>query len=194
MPRCPWPADDPQMIAYHDTEWGVPSWDDRVHFEFLVLEAAQAGLSWRTILHRRNGYRKAFARFDPKKVARFTAGDEARLLRDAGIIRNRLKIRAAINNAARFLEVQQEFGSFAEYLWSFTKGVPVIHRWPRMELLPACTPLSDRVSKDLKARGFTFVGPTVIYAHLQATGIVNDHLVSCPRWKVVQRTPHSPKR
>lgn len=189
MPRCPWPADDPQMLAYHDTEWGVPSWDDRVHFEFLVLEAAQAGLSWRTILHRRGGYRNAFANFDPKKVARFTARDEARLLEDAGIIRNRSKIRAAINNAARFLEVQQEFGSFAAYLWSFTKGKPVVHRWPRIELLPACTPLSDRVSRDLKARGFTFVGPTVVYAHLQATGIVNDHLVSCPRWRAVQQPP-----
>lgn len=187
MPRCPWPADDPQMLAYHDTEWGVPCRDDRVHFEFLILEAAQAGLSWRTVLHRRSGYRRAFAGFDPKKVARFTAEDEARLLQDPGIIRNRLKIHAAVNNAARFLDVQQEFGSFATYLWSFTKGVPVLHRWTRQELLPACTPLSDRVSRDLKTRGFTFVGPTVIYAHLQATGIVNDHLVSCPRWKAVQR-------
>ncbi len=175
------------MIAYHDEEWGVPSWDDRVHFEFLVLEAAQAGLSWKTILHRRGGYRKAFAGFNPAKVARFTPIDEVRLLKDVGIIRNRMKIHAAIQNAARFLDVQKEFGSFASYIWSFTKGEPVLHRWPRIELLPACTPLSDRVSKDLKARGFTFVGPTVIYAHLQATGLVNDHLVSCPRWKDVQQ-------
>lgn len=186
MPACPWPRDDAQMLAYHDQEWGVPTWDDRVHFEFLVLESAQAGLSWRTILHRRGGYRRAFADFDPRKVARFGARDEARLLQDVGIIRNTAKVRAAIANARHFLAVQEEHGSFAAYLWDFVDGAPVVRRRRSLADLPPRTALSDAVSRDLKARGFTFVGSVVVYSHLQATGLVNDHLVTCPRWAAVQ--------
>lgn len=174
------------MRAYHDREWGVPTWDDRVHFEFLVLESAQAGLSWRTILHRRGGYRRAFADFDPQAVARFGARDEARLLKDAGIIRNTAKVRAAIANARHFLAVQEEHGSFAAYLWGFVDGTPVVRRRRSLAEIPPRTALSDAVSRDLRARGFTFVGSVVVYSHLQATGLVNDHLVTCPRWAAVQ--------
>jgi len=171
------------MLAYHDAEWGVPARDDARQFEFLVLESAQAGLSWRTILHRREGYQAAFADFDPVRVAAFTAEDEARLLDDPGIIRNRQKVAAAIKNARAFLAVQQEFGSFAAYLWDFVGGKPAVNRWKTSAEIPAHTELSDRVSADLKRRGFSFVGSTIVYAHLQATGLVNDHLVGCFRWK-----------
>jgi DNA-3-methyladenine glycosylase I len=169
------------MTAYHDEEWGTPLHDDRKIFEFLVLEGMQAGLSWRTVLAKRENFRRAFDRFDPAKVARYTARDIRRLLGDAGIIRNRQKILAAINNAKRFLEVQEEFGSFDRYIWGFVLGKPVVNRLKTFSEMPAKTPLSDRISKDLKARGFKFVGSTIVYSHLQATGLVNDHLVTCFR-------------
>ncbi len=184
--RCSWPTDDPLMIEYHDVEWGVPLRDDRKIFEFLVLESAQAGLSWRTVLHKRENYRRAFAGFDPKKVARFTARDVARLLKDAGIIRNRAKIEAAINNAGRFLEIQEEFGTFAEYIWGFIGGKPIRNRFRSIKELPALTPLAESLARDLKLRGFKFLGPTVIYAHMQATGMVNDHMVDCFRYQEVR--------
>jgi len=179
--RCPWPGDDPLMRSYHDEEWGVPVHDDRKHFEFLVLEGAQAGLSWTTILRKREGYRAAYRGFDPAVVTRFTAKRVLKLLADPGIVRNRLKIESSIRNARAFLAVQKEFGSFDRYLWAFVDGRPVINRWTRLAQIPASTPLSDRVSKDLKARGFSFVGSTIVYAHLQAVGVVNDHLVGCFR-------------
>jgi DNA-3-methyladenine glycosylase I len=182
--RCTWCEGlYEDYIRYHDEEWGVPVHDDRKHFEFLILEGAQAGLSWSTILNRRAGYRKAFADFNPEVVAQYDDKKYEELLQDASIIRNRLKIRSAINNAKRFLEVQKEFGSFDSYIWCFTDGKPVINRWEKMRDIPAKTPLSDQISKDLKKRGFNFVGSTIIYAHLQATGIVNDHEVSCFRFK-----------
>jgi DNA-3-methyladenine glycosylase I len=177
--RCPWPKDDPLYVAYHDDEWGRPVHDDRVLFEFLILEGAQAGLSWITILRKRDNYRRAFSRFDPKKIARFTKGDVARLMNDAGIVRNRLKIESTISNAKAFLAVQKEFGSFDRYLWSFVEGNPVVTRWRRGQGIPASTPLSDRISKDLKQRGFRFVGSTIIYAYLQAVGVVDDHVADC---------------
>lgn len=182
--RCTWCEglyDD--YVRYHDEEWGVPVHDDRKHFEFLILEGAQAGLSWSTILKRREGYRRAFADFDPEIVAEFDDAKYESLLQDPSIIRNRLKIKSAINNAKRFLEVQKEFGSFDTYIWRFTGGKPLINTWEKMSDIPAKTELSDKVSKDLKKRGFNFVGSTIIYAHLQATGIVNDHEVSCFRYK-----------
>lgn len=183
LKRCTWCGNSfEDYIKYHDEEWGVPVHDDRKHFEFLILEGAQAGLSWSTILKRRGGYRKAFAEFDPAKVAQFNESRYEAILQDSSIIRNRLKIRSAINNAQRFLEVQEEFGSFDHYIWSFTGGKPVVNAWKSMNEIPARTDLSDRVSKDLKKRGFNFVGSTIIYAHLQATGIVNDHEVSCFRY------------
>jgi DNA-3-methyladenine glycosylase I len=180
--RCPWPQDDPLMIRYHDEEWGTPLHDDRGLFEFLVLEGMQAGLSWRTILHKRGNFRRAFARFDPRKVARFGARDVARLLRDAGIVRNRLKIEATISNAARFLATQREFGTFDRYIWGFVGGKPIRNRFRKLADLPARTELSDRISKDLRRRGFRFVGSTIVYAHMQATGMVNDHVVGCFRY------------
>lgn len=183
--RCAWPADNDLMIHYHDTEWGEPRHDDRQHFEFLILEAAQAGLSWLTILKRREGYRKAFANFDPKKVTRFNQQKIEKLLKDPGIIRNRLKVEAAVHNATPFMQVQKEFGSFDNYLWSFVDHKPVVRIHKTGKTIPATTELSDRVSRDLKKRGFKFVGSTVIYAHLQAVGIVNDHLVSCFRHKEI---------
>ncbi len=180
--RCPWCLGvSDAYLAYHDSEWGVPARDDATQFEFLVLEAAQAGLSWSTILHKRAGYARAFAGFDPEKVARFNTRSVERLIKDTGIVRNRLKIQAAINNARRFLEIREAFGSFSDYLWEFVEGRPVVNRWRTQQEVPASTPLSDAVSRDLKARGFKFVGSTIIYAHLQATGLVNDHLVSCFR-------------
>lgn len=185
--RCPWPVDDPVMIKYHDREWGRPVRRDRTMFEFLVLESAQAGLSWRTILHRRAGYRRAFAQFDPQKVAAFTGRDVQRLVRDRGIIRNRQKIKATINNAKRFLEVQKEYGTFCRYLWLFVGNTPIINHRRHISHLPAITKLAEKVSADLKSRGFQFLGPTVVYAHLQATGLVNDHLVSC--WRHPDRRP-----
>ena len=169
------------MTAYHDEEWGTPLHEDRKIFEFLVLEGMQAGLSWRTVLYKRENFRRAFHDFDPVKVARYAARDVRRLLGDAGIIRNKQKILAAINNAKRFLEVQEEFGSFDRYIWGFVRGKPVVNRLKSFSKLPARTPLSDLISKDLKARGFKFVGSTIVYSHLQATGLVNDHLVTCFR-------------
>lgn len=185
--RCPWSGTDPIYVAYHDEEWGVPLHDDRRLFEMLVLEGAQAGLSWLTILKRREGYRRAFDRFDPRKVARYGAGDVARLLADDGVIRNRLKIRSAVTNARAFLKVQEEFGSFDRYVWRFVDGRPVQNAWTTLEELPARTALSDAMSKDLKARGFSFIGSTICYAHMQATGMVNDHLADCFRHRAVQR-------
>jgi DNA-3-methyladenine glycosylase I len=180
--RCPWSEGSALYRRYHDEEWGVPVHDDRKHFEFLVLESAQAGLSWSTILNKRESYRIAYRDFDPQIVARFGARDVERLLKDTGIVRNRLKIESSINNAGRFLEVQREFGSFDSYLWGFVGGVPMANHWQALSDIPARTELSDRVSKDLKNRGFRFIGSTIIYAHLQAVGLVNDHLVSCFRY------------
>jgi len=188
LKRCTWCEglyDD--YVKYHDQEWGVPVHDDRKHFEFLILEGAQAGLSWSTILKRREGYRKAFADFDPAIVAQYNEKKHEALLQDSSIIRNRLKIKSAINNAGKFLEVQKEFGSFDNYIWNFSGGKPVINTWEKMSDIPARTELSDRISKDLKKRGFNFVGSTIIYAHLQATGIVNDHELSCFRYKELTR-------
>jgi DNA-3-methyladenine glycosylase I len=170
------------MVAYHDTEWGVPVHDDDTHFEFLVLEGAQAGLSWSTILKRRGGYRKAFAGFDPVKVARFTPAKVDKLLTDTGIIRNRAKVEATVRNARAFLAVQEEFGSFDAYIWGFVGGRPVVNRWRRTAQLPPTSAESEALSKDLRRRGFGFVGPTVSYAHLQAAGLINDHLVGCFRY------------
>jgi DNA-3-methyladenine glycosylase I len=178
--RCPWPT-TPLYVAYHDHEWGVPLHDDRRLFEFLVLEGAQAGLSWLTILNKRAHYRRAFDGFDPVKVARYGARKIAALLADPGIVRNRLKIAAAVRNARAFLAVQRECGSFDRYLWRFVDGRPVQNAWRTLQEVPARTPVSDAMSADLRARGFTFVGSTICYAHMQATGMVNDHLVTCPR-------------
>jgi len=180
MPRCPWATTEPN-ITYHDKEWGVPVHDDRSLFEFLILEGAQAGLSWTTILKKRDNYRKAFNGFRPEKIARYGARDVHRLLRDAGIVRNRLKIAAAIENANRFLTVRKEFGTFDAYLWSFVADQPIQNRWRRMADVPARTAQSDAMSRDLQRRGFKFVGSTICYALMQATGMVNDHLVTCPR-------------
>jgi DNA-3-methyladenine glycosylase I len=179
--RCDW-AQSPEMIPYHDNEWGVPVHDDPTHFEFLVLEGAQAGLSWLTILKRREGYRKAFAGFDPAKVARFTPARVEKLLADTGIIRNRAKVESAVRNARAFLTVQEEFGSFDAYVWGFVGGRPVVNKRRRLAQVPPTSPESEAMSADLRRRGFGFVGPTVCYAHLQATGLVNDHLVSCFRY------------
>jgi DNA-3-methyladenine glycosylase I len=180
MPRCPWAATEPNII-YHDVEWGVPVHDDRLLFEFLILEGAQAGLSWTTILNKRDNYRKAFDGFRPEKIARYRVRDVKRLLGDAGIVRNRLKIVAAIENAKTFLTVRKEFGTFDAYLWSFVGGKPIRNRWNRMADVPARTTESDAMSRDLQRRGFKFVGSTICYALMQATGMVNDHLVTCPR-------------
>jgi DNA-3-methyladenine glycosylase I len=182
--RC-WGGTDELMIAYHDREWGVPLHDDLKIFEFLVLEGMQAGLSWRTVLYKRENFRKAFHGFNPARVARYGARDLRRLLADAGIIRNRQKILGAINNARRFLEVQEKFGSFDSFIWRFVEGRPVRNRLKSFTEMPAHTPLSDFVSKELKKRGFQFVGSTVVYSHMQATGMVNDHLVTCFRYREV---------
>jgi DNA-3-methyladenine glycosylase I len=178
---------DQLMVDYHDREWGSPVHDDRKHFEFLVLEAAQAGLSWSTVLRKREGYRRAFSDFDPQKVARYTDKKIEELILDPSIIRNRLKIRAAVRNAHRFLAIQDEFGSFDSYCWRFVDGRPKLNRWKDIKNVPATSPESDAFSKDLKSRGFSFVGSTVIYAHMQAVGMVNDHLVDCFRYREVQR-------
>lgn len=180
--RCPWCLKFEQYIEYHDKEWGVPVHDDLIHFEFLILEGAQAGLSWSTVLKKREGYRKAFAGFDPQKVSRFTEKKIEKILLDPGIIRNRLKVYAAVNNAKRFLEVQKEFGSFDNYIWSFVKGKPIINKRKSLKEVPATTSESDALSIDMIKRGFKFVGSTVIYAHMQACGLVNDHLVECWRY------------
>ncbi|MBX2944620.1 MAG: DNA-3-methyladenine glycosylase I [Cyclobacteriaceae bacterium] len=185
--RCAWCLKFDQYIEYHDTEWGVPVHDDRTHFEFLILEGAQAGLSWSTILKKREGYRKAFADFDPEKVARFTEKRLEKILLDPGIVRNRLKVYAAVNNAKRFLEVQKEFGSFSNYIWRFVDEKPIINKWKSLRQVPATTKESDALSKDLLKRGFKFVGSTVMYAHMQACGLVNDHLVDCWRYTLVNR-------
>jgi DNA-3-methyladenine glycosylase I len=184
--RCPWPVTDPLYLDYHDREWGVPVHDEKKHFEFLVLETMQAGLSWHIILKKREHFRKAFNGFDPERVAKYNERKIQSLLADAGIVRNQLKIRAAVHNAKRFLEVQKEFGSFDAYLWSFVGGKPVLNRWKRLSQLPATSPLSDRVSGALRERGFKFVGSTVVYAHLQAVGLVNDHLVDCFRYREIR--------
>jgi len=183
LARCPWSDGiDPAYVRYHDDEWGVPVRDDRVHFEFLVLESAQAGLSWWTILRKRDGYRRAFADFDATKVARFTPRTVERLMQDASIVRNRQKIEAAIANARGFLKIQKEFGSFDRYVWAFVGGKPIVNRWRKQgDVLPTSKE-SDALSKDLKSRGFKFVGSTIVYAHMQATGLVNDHLVGCFRY------------
>lgn len=181
--RCPWCLGFDEYIRYHDEEWGVPVHDDRVHFEFLILEGAQAGLSWSTILKKREGYRQAFADFDPVKVARFTQQRLEKILLDPKIVRNKLKVHSAVNNAKRFLEIQKEFGTFDRYIWSFVGGKPIVNRRTGNGDIPATTPESDALSKDLIKRGFKFVGSTVIYAHMQACGLVNDHRVDCFRYK-----------
>ena len=187
LERCPWAGKDPLYVKYHDREWGLPVHDDRVQFEFLILEGAQAGLSWITILRKRENYRKAFAGFDPAKVARFGARDVRRLLGDAGIVRNRLKIEGAVRNAKAFLAVQQEFGSFDRFAWQFVGGRPKRNAWTRMKQVPPRSPESDALSKALRQRGFTFVGTTICYAHMQAVGMVNDHTVDCFRYRQVSR-------
>ena len=182
--RCKW-AEGVSLnyIEYHDNEWGVPVWDDQVQFEFLILEGAQAGLSWSTILNKRDGYRKAFADFDPVKVARFTDKRAEKLLGDPSIVRNRLKVKSAVTNAKAFLKVQKEFGTFCEYIWGFVGGKPIQTSFEKDGDIPATSPESDALSKDLKKRGFKFVGSTIIYAHMQATGMVNDHVTGCFRYK-----------
>ena len=183
--RCAWSTKDPDYIRYHDTEWGVPVHDDRQLFEFLILEGAQAGLSWLTILKRREGYREAFEGFDPEKIVRFSPEKISALLQDTRIIRNKLKVNAAVTNARAFLAVQEEFGSFDAYAWRFVDGRQKVNAFTEMEQVPATSKESDAFAKDLKQRGFKFVGSTIIYAHMQATGMVNDHLVSCFRYHEV---------
>ena len=179
--RCGWCGTDELYVAYHDEEWGVPVRDDRTLFEFLILEGAQAGLSWSTILNKRKGYRRLYDAFDPELVARYDDAKVAELLTDPAIVRNRAKVAASIGNAKAFLEVRTEFGSFSDYIWRFTDGVPIQNIWKNLAEIPAKTPLAETISKDLKQRGFKFVGPTIVYAHMQATGMVNDHIVSCFR-------------
>ena len=185
QPRCAWCGSDPLYVAYHDTEWGVPLHDERALFEFLILEGAQAGLSWLTILRKREGYRRAFANFDAERVARYDETDVARLLGDPGIVRNRLKVAAAIGNARATLAIRDEFGGLDAYFWRFVDGRPIVNTWRDLGQLPASTPLSDAVSKDMKKRGFKFVGSTIVYAHMQATGMVNDHIVDCLRHRAL---------
>src|SRR5882672_1426336 len=186
--RCAWAeTGGPLMLEYHDREWGAPLHDDRGHFEFLLLETAQAGLSWAVVLGKREGYRRAFSEFDPQKVARYTGKRIDKLTLDPSIIRNRMKIEAAVRNARAFLAIQDEFGSFDSYCWRFVDGRPRLNRWKTMKNIPATSPESDAFSKDLKKRGFSFVGPTVIYAYMQAVGMVNDHLVDCFRYREVRR-------
>ena len=184
--RCEWCGEDPLYVKYHDTEWGVPVYDDRTLFEFLLLEGAQAGLSWITILRKRENYRKAFAGFDAEKVAAFGEDEITRLLEDPGIVRNRLKVRSAVANARCFLEVRAEFGGFGKYLWGFVGGKPLTNAWRAMGDIPATTPVSDALGKDLKRRGFNFVGSTIMYAHMQATGMVNDHVTGCFRHEEIK--------
>lgn len=185
--RCEWVGSEQIYIDYHDQEWGVPVYDDQKLFEFLILEGAQAGLSWLTILKRREGYRKAFANFDPQKVAKFNEDDIAKLLQNPGIIRNKLKIRSAVNNAQKFLEIQKEFGSFSSYQWQFVQNKPIQNKWAKVSQIPAVSEQAEQFSKDLKRRGFNFVGPTIIYAHMQAVGMVNDHTADCFRYSQVQQ-------
>ena len=183
--RCGWCGADPLYVAYHDEEWGVPVYDDQVLFEFLILEGAQAGLSWSTILKKREGYHRAFDGFDVEKVARYDGIKISALLTDPGIVRNQLKIGSAVTNAQAFLNIQDERGSFSDYIWSFVDGRPIQNSWRSLAEIPAKTPLAETLSKDLKKRGFRFVGPTIIYAHMQATGMVNDHLVDCFRYREI---------
>lgn len=184
MTRCKWAEGvGLNYITYHDVEWGVPVFDDHVQFEFLILEGAQAGLSWSTILNKRDGYRKLFAGFDPQKVARFTKKRIEKMLLDPAIVRNRLKVESAVKNAAAFIDVQNEFGSFSDYIWGFVDGKPIQNKFKKDTDIPATSKISDALSKDLKKRGFKFVGSTIIYAHMQATGLVNDHVVGCFRHK-----------
>lgn len=186
--RCRWALGvSDAYIEYHDTEWGVPVYDDRVQFEFLTLEGAQAGLSWSTILNKREGYRRLFADFDPERVASFTPARVEKLLKDPSIVRNRLKVESTVSNARAFLDVQQEFGTFCDYIWRFVDGRPVQNGFSRDEDVPATSPVSDALSKDLKQRGFRFVGSTIVYAHMQATGLVNDHITSCFRYEECAR-------
>jgi DNA-3-methyladenine glycosylase I len=185
--RCPWPGDHPLMIEYNDKEWGTPLHDDRTHFEFLVLDAAQAGLSWRTVLLKRENYRKAFDGFDPEKVARYSNARRQKLLQNPGIIRNRLKVESAVINARQFLTVQEEFGSFDRFIWGFVDGRPRINQFESSSQVPARSPESDAMSKELKSRGFKFVGSTICYAYMQAAGMVNDHLTDCFRYRQVRR-------
>jgi DNA-3-methyladenine glycosylase I len=184
--RCAWAARE-EMWTYHDEEWGVPVHDDQKHFEFLILEGAQAGLSWSTILNKREGYRRAFAGFDPAKVARFTPARVEKLLADPGIVRNRQKVECAVGNARLFLEVVEQEGSFDKFIWSFVGGKPIVNRWASSKQIPATSKESDALAKELKRRGFKFVGSTVMYAHMQAAGLINDHLVDCFRYKAVGR-------
>ncbi len=185
--RCQWPGhDDPLMIEYHDLEWGVPLHDDQKLFEFLLLEGAQAGLSWQTVLKKRKSYQDAFDSFNPEKVALYTQRDLERLLANPGIIRNRMKIQSAINNAQSFLKIQEKYSSFDLFIWKFVDGKPIRNHWKTIEEIPAKTDLSDRISKELKNAGFTFAGSTIVYAHMQATGMVNDHIVSCFRYGEIQ--------
>ena len=184
--RCGWVGEEPLMRDYHDNEWGVPVHDDRELFEFLILEGAQAGLSWSTILKRREGYQQVFANFDPQKVAKYSESDFERLVQDKRIIRNKLKIKSAINNARQFLEVQKEFGSFSNYIWQFVDNKAIQNEFSSLSEIPASTPLSIDISKDLKRRGFNFVGPTICYAFLQSVGIVNDHITSCYRYEQIK--------
>ncbi|HUV06818.1 MAG TPA: DNA-3-methyladenine glycosylase I [Spirochaetia bacterium] len=183
MNRCPWTGTDELYVRYHDEEWGTPVHDDRKHFEFLVLESAQAGLSWSTILKKRDNYRRAYDYFDAGRVAEYDEKKVEHLLLDEGIVRNRRKIASSINNAGCFLAIQRDYGSFDSYIWGFVDHSPVVNRWKHMSEIPAKTPLSDRISMELKGKGFTFIGSTIIYAHLQAIGIVNDHLVTCFRYE-----------
>ncbi len=185
MIRCEWPGNDPLMVTYHDEEWGTPLHDDTKLFEFLVLDAAQAGLSWRTVLYKREGYRKAFENFNAKKIAKYTDVDRTRLMGDAGIIRNRLKIESAITNAKAILAVQKEFGSFDQYIWQFVNHKPIQHSFKQITDIPAKSPEAEAMSKDLITRGFKFVGPTICYAFMQAAGMVNDHTTDCFRYKEV---------
>lgn len=183
--RCSWCGNDPLYVAYHDKEWGVPIYDDAKLFEFLILETFQAGLSWITVLRKRKNFRKAFDNFNYKIISNYKEAKFEELLKDAGIIRNKLKIKATISNAIAFMEVQQEFGSFSSYIWKFTEGKPIKNKWKNLSEVPAKTELSDELSKDLKKRGFKFVGSTVIYAHMQATGMINDHVEDCFRYNEI---------
>jgi len=185
--RCPWENTDPLFRDYHDKEWGTPLYDDNTLFEFLTLESAQAGLSWSTILKKRENYQKAFKQFDPVKVSKFDQSDIEKLMNNAGIVRNLAKIKAAINNAKRFLEIQKEFGSFSKYQWSFVEDKPRVNGWKTMKQIPAITTESENFAKDLKKRGFKFLGPTTVYAHMQATGMVNDHVIDCLRYSELQK-------
>lgn len=192
--RCPWPSvEDKLYLAYHDKEWGVPVYNDRLIYEFLILETFQAGLSWRTVLYKRKNFEKAFANFDFRKVAKFTSKDEKKLLKDPGIIRNRLKVDAAVVNAQKFLEVRKEYGTFSKYMWSWVKGKPILNKTRTPKDYQTTSEEAVAWAKDLKKRGFKFLGPTVVYAHMQAVGMVNDHMVNCFRYKEVQNTPSNPK-